>query len=426
MKKILGIALGILLIAQSVASNDIVIETDAQFYASQKARSEGLAAFRTGNHALALTHMEAALKYRPGNTLLLGYVAFLAAETGNLERAEEATLSLMAAGQTPGTAIQKKLAEKLDENLWEELKTKLNANNRPKGTPLKHATIPNDVHLIEGIAVTADGRTFVSSVVSAGLYTLSDKEASLLASAKAHNMGSFFGIAYSAKNDSLFATYARVEQSPSGPINEGKTGVAEFDAATGVLKNNWALEGSTDEHQIADIIITQNHDIYVSDATGKAVYKINNHALVKAFNLPSAMSPQGLAELNNKLYLADYGRGIWLLDTKDNSVTLVGRPKTSNLSGIDGLTAHRGKLVAIQNGTNPQKIISLTLSKEENTILAINILAQSLPNFDEPTLGTSTVNGYYFVANSQWPKFGKNGTLKEGAVPKPTKLMKLP
>ena len=425
MKQIVGFMLMLVCAALPAAADEPVFETDAEFEASQKARSEGLAAFRAGDHATALANMEEALALRPGNTLILGYIAYLAAETGDTARAAEAATAFAAARQAPGAGIQGKLAEKLNPEVWAGIKEKFDANIAPKGSASVHASVPADVKLIEGIAVAPDGRMFVSSVVSGGIYSVEGESARLLVNASDHTMGSFFGIAFDASHNSIFATYGRVEQTLDHTAGEGTTGVAEFDSISGALKHNWVLDGTTDKHQIADIMITHDHIVYASDSAGKAVYRIEGAKLVKAFDLPASMSPQGLAELDGKLYMADYGRGIWQLNPAIGTGVLLGRIAETNLIGFDGLTARDSKLIAIQNGSNPHKVVAFTLSEDGLSIANLEVLAQSLPGFDEPTLGVATPSGFYFVAGSQWPKFGPGGKVKEGVTLKPTAILKL-
>lgn len=425
MKQIFGLMLVLMFTAHPAAANDIIFETNTQFETSQKGRGEGLAAFRAGDTVLALAKMEEALTHRPGNTLILGYVAYLAAETGYLDRAADAAHQFAAAGQAPGAGIQGALAAKLDPDVWTAIKTKFDANVAARGNTSTHATISTDIKLVEGITIAPDGRTFISSVVSGGIYSVNGSDSTLLIKAKPHEMGSFFGIAYDALHNSIFATYARVDQTPDVAAGEGTTGVAEFNASTGALINNWVLDGATDRHQIADLVIAEGHKIYVSDATGKAVYQIDGDKLVKAFDLPQSMSPQGLAELNGSLYMADWGRGIWRLDRAIGTAELLGRRAQNNLIGIDGLAAQNGKLVGVQNGSNPHKIITVTLSGDGKSVADIEVLAQSLPGFDEPTLGVSTPSGFYFIGGSQWPKFGPGGVVKKGTILKPTAILKL-
>lgn len=425
MKKILGLMLLLSSPAHVSAADDFVLETDDQFVASQKARGEGFTAFRAGDHAAALAKMEEALALRPSNTLLLGYVAFLAAETGNLERAAEAARLYAKAGQAPGAAVQGKLAEKLAPEVWAPIRIVFDANTRSSGAAETYALVPNDVLLVEGVAVSPDGDTFVSSVVSGGLYKVDNNTTTQLVRAADHGMGSFFGIAHDPVHNSLFATFARVDQTPGVTAGDGKTGVAEFDAHTGELKREWVLDGTTDKHQIADLLITHDHRIFVSDATGKAVFQIIDNALVKVADLPHSMSPQGLAELDGVLYLADYGRGVLRLEPSTGTATMMAVPPHINLVGIDGLTFHDGQLIAIQNGGSPHRILGLKPNPSGDRLIEVSVLAQALDKFDEPTLGASNGTNYYFVASSQWPKFGKEGVLKEGRTVNPTVILKL-
>jgi len=425
MKQIFILMLVLMFAARPASADDLVFETDAQFDASQKVRGEGLAAFRADKQTLALAKMEEALALRPGNTLILGYVAYLAAETGDLDRAAEAAELFAAAGQSPGKGIQGKLEEKLNPKVWVHIKKKFDANIAPMGSAKPIASISTEVKLVEGIALSPKGEIFVSSVVSGSIHRVRGNESTLFVNGGKHGMGSFFGIAFDAVHNSIFATYARVDQTPGIPAGEGKTGVAEFDAKTGALKNNWVLDGSTNDHQIADIYISLDHKVFASDAIGRALYGIRDDVLVKLIDMPQAMSPQGIAELDGILYMADWGRGIWRLDIGSNKATLLGRNQDTNLIGIDGLAARDDKLIAIQNGSNPHKVVSITLSEDGYSALKLEVLAQSLEGFDEPTLGVSTPSGYYFVAGSQWPKYGEGGKVREGATLAPTTILRL-
>ena len=427
MKTVLALLFMLSLPLHPSGAADTHFETNAQFEASQKARSEGFAAFRAGDHAGALVKLEAALALRPDNSLLLGYVAYLAAETGDTPRATEVARRYAALGLAPGQQIQDALEEKLPADDWAEIKAGFTANITPQGEASIFASVPPDIALIEGIALGPDGRLFVSSVVSGGIYAQRENGWQKLISAADRGMGSFFGIAFDALHGSLWATYGHVDQTSGHKKGGGKTGIAEFDATTGKLKHDYVLQGSTAEHQIADLLITRDHTIYASDASGKAVYKVADDALIKAFDLPFSTSPQGLAEsAQGGLFLADYGRGLWLLDPGSGRAALLGVPRGLSLLGIDGLAARGNKLIAIQNGVNPHRVLEITLSDDGKLAANARVLAQNLPGFDEPTLGVGVPNGYIFVAGSQWPKYGPGGTVKEGVVIQPTSLMRLP
>jgi hypothetical protein len=70
--------------------------------------------------------------------------------------------------------------------------------------------------------------------------------------------------------------------------------------------------------------------------------------------------------------------------------------------------------------------VALTLDSGGQVVEGVEVLAQGLPGFDEPTLGVATPGGLLFVAGSQWPKFGAEGALRDGAELVATSLLRLP
>jgi hypothetical protein len=425
MKHSLAIALTFALAAPIGPAYAQHAETNTAFEAGQAARTEGFTAFRAGDFVTALAKMEEALKHRPGNTALLANVIYLAAETGDLARAEEAAIEFAGQGLAPAGPYQAKLKEKLPATKWAEISAMFEEVMVSKGSADLVTELTTDAKLVEGIAYSSDDTLFAATVVSGNIFRLENGIQSLFIDGKPLGMASFFGIKYAPKHNSIFATYARVNQTPNVSAGDGHTGVAEFDAASGALKHNWQLDGSTANHQIADIEITPSGRVFVSDAAGKAVYEIKGDTLTKSRDLPFSISPQGLAELEGTLYLADYGRGIWRLSLYDETVKLLPAPKGVNLLGVDGLTNHNGKLYAIQNGANPHRVLEIAIN-DTGEIEYVNVLVQALDGFDEPTLGVSRPDGFYFVASSQWPKFGEGGAVQEGITLNPTKIMRLP
>ncbi|PCI61645.1 MAG: hypothetical protein COB37_08145, partial [Kordiimonadales bacterium] len=422
----LGLALSLLLSFQIAGASEPVFETDEQFEAGRALRDEGMKAFRAGDAKAALLKMEEALGNRPNNTQLLGFVIFLAVQLDDADRAAEAATLYAASGQAPSAGIQRGLSLLLAAERWAPLKIAFEANVAAKGKATLVYSVPTDMKLIEGIAAAPDGTLFVSSVVSGALYALEGETPRLIADGKAYGMDSFFGITFDAKRGSLLATYGWVPQSTSGSATVSKTGVAEFDATTGALKNNWVLDGTAEKHQIADILVGRDGTIFASDASGRAVYKVSGDALEKAFDLPGSLSPQGMAETaSGDLILSDWGRGLWRLDRASGSVSALGAPMGTHLVGIDGLVIHQGKLIGIQNAGTPQRLIEIVISKDGKSVTSVQSIGQMLDGFDEPTLGVSTPTGFYFVAGSQWPKFAAGGALRDGASHKETAILKL-
>lgn len=427
MKHILGIFLFTCIWASPAVSADIFFETESAYTASQEARNNGVAAFRAGDLKTALIHMEEALSHRPNHPLLLGYVAYLAAETGATGKAHEAAMKYAAMGIAPGDDIRLALKNALGEKLGEKanaLEEHFQRNLTPKGSAETKFLLPESLALVEGIARDNKGRFFFGTVVSGEIYRMDATGPTKIVDAKQHEFGSFFGMAF--HKGRLFVTFANIEQTPQYIEGEGQTGIARINPDTGAVEHVWTQPGGTEGQQLADIAVTQDGGVFASDAKGKRVYQITGDTLFPLFVHDGFMSPQGLAETaNGHLILADYGRGLWHLDRTSGTVTLVGVPEGVSLHGIDGLVRHGNELIAIQNGVAPHRILGLTLSNDGKSISKVTVKAQALADFDEPTLGVSTPDGFYFIATSQWPKYGKWGAIKEGAEITPTAVMKL-
>jgi hypothetical protein len=123
------------------------------------------------------------------------------------------------------------------------------------------------------------------------------------------------------------------------------------------------------------------------------------------------ISPQGLdfTADQSKLFVADYSKGIFLVDLKSKQVTNIVADFT--LLGIDGLYSYRNQLICVQNGVTPQRIVLYSLNKSLTRIDSFEVIEANNPFFDEPTLGVLVKNVFYFVANSQWASIDQNGKL---------------
>ncbi|SDD33184.1 hypothetical protein [Kordiimonas lacus] len=423
MKHILGIFIFAVVLASAATATDLFLETDAAYEASQEARNKGVAAFREGDLETALTHMEEAFRHRPNHPLLLGYIAYLAAETGNRENAMEAAKRYAAMGIAPGADIRLALKNALGDEAA-ALEKQFEANLAAQGSATTKFMLPTEFRLVEGIARDGQGRFYFGTVVSGEIVRMDATGPVQIVDAKQHEFGSFFGMTF--HDGSLYATFAHMEQTFGYTEGEGQTGIARINPDTGDIQDVWTLPGGTENQQLADITVTQDGAIFASDAKGGQVYQITGDTLFPLFAHDGFMSPQGLAETSDgHLILADYGRGLWHLDRKSGQITLLGAPADVSLHGIDGLARHGNSLIAIQNGVTPHRILALTLSADGKSVTDVTVKAKALPTFDEPTLGVSAPDGFYFVAGSQWPKYEPGGFVREGAEVAPTTIMKL-
>jgi sugar lactone lactonase YvrE len=195
---------------------------------------------------------------------------------------------------------------------------------------------------------------------------------------------------------------------------EGRAFLAEYDLDTGRQRRTVvAPEGGV----VADVTAGSDGTIYAADPENGRVYVLAPAAkdfrtLVEKGSLRSA---QGIAIApdGQTLYVADYARGVARVRVADGSVSWLSGPPDTALTGIDGLVLADGWLVAIQNGLTPHRVIGLRLDDAGQAITEARLLERGHRAFDEPTLGVVVGPDFYFVANSQYGHFRRDGSLDE-------------
>ena len=113
------------------------------------------------------------------------------------------------------------------------------------------------------------------------------------------------------------------------------------------------------------------------------------------------------------MYVADYVGGLYRVSLSTGNAERVTPHESTNDYGIDGLYRYKNKLIAIQNGIQPNRVVEFELSADGSAVIASKILAMNLPEFDDPNLGEIVGDNFLFIANSHWPKFDRDGNLPE-------------
>jgi hypothetical protein len=125
-------------------------------------------------------------------------------------------------------------------------------------------------------------------------------------------------------------------------------------------------------------------------------------------------SLQGLAVSGATLYAADYSNGLYAIDRRTRDLRAVRVPPTISLLGIDGLYAvDANTFVATQNGTNPFRILRITLAPGGLAVSSVQTLLANSPLMGDPTLGVVANGRFYFNGNAQWELFGDDGKISD-------------
>ncbi|MFN3968748.1 YncE family protein [Flavobacterium sp.] len=237
---------------------------------------------------------------------------------------------------------------------------------------------------------------------------------------KTDDMLAVFALKADAKEEYLWvATSAMPEMENFSAALEGKAEILKINLKTKQIVKRFTIEGN---HVFGDIYVTKNNTVYVSDSAKPMLYKIENDEMKPFVSFENeAFNLQGITmnEKEHKLFVADYLKGIAVVEIKTLSKTWLTLPEGTIGKGIDGLVFYHNKLIAVQNGVTPIRLTQFNLNKAQNGIESFRILDNNRPEFDEPALATIVGNRLYFFANSPWKAYDKNGVLDLNKVKNP-------
>lgn len=228
-------------------------------------------------------------------------------------------------------------------------------------------------------------------------------------------MTSIFGLKADSKRNVLWAC--------SSPIAEmqhfdsaSRSAVFKFNLASGKLLEKFQRPAWDKDGVFGDLVINANGEAFVSDSQTNTIFKVNEktHQLEPYFTSPDFWNIQGLAFSDHQTYLfiADYVKGVFRLDTKSKILTEIKCDLDVSLKGIDGLNYYQEGLIAVQNGVSPARVVRYFLNSSQSQITRFETLDRKHPAFNEPTMGVLVGNTYYYIANSQWGGYGADHQIR--------------
>lgn len=205
----------------------------------------------------------------------------------------------------------------------------------------------------------------------------------------------------------------------------GRSAVLCFDLKNGKLLRR--VEGPRGS-ALGDMTLTPSGDVIVSDGQGGGVYRLpaKGTSLERLDNgdfispQTPAMHPDG-----KHVFVPDYLRGIGLLEIATKQVRWLSTEGRFALNGIDGLYFDRGRLIAVQNGTSPERVVAFTLDETLTRIKSETVIERSTDTLGEPTHGVVIDGDFYYIANSGWDVIDDQGNVKAGAKPSAPRIMRV-
>jgi sugar lactone lactonase YvrE len=271
-------------------------------------------------------------------------------------------------------------------------------------------TLPANVLLPETMAWDESRQKFLVGTVAEGSIFAVGKDGQAIELLKANDengMWAVFDILVDEARKKLWVTSAATPKfSGFDPIDKGRSALFEYDLESLELVRRYPVPVDGMPHILGSMVLGPNGDIFIADRALPIVYrKSANEQKLKAVMASREMvSLRGVALQPDGriMYVADRELGILIVDFEAGSAGKLVVPKTLNLGGIDGLYLWENRLIIIQNGIKPQRVLRLQLDSSGTRVEAIGPLAVARPEFNYPSYGVVLGDDLYYFANSQW------------------------
>jgi hypothetical protein len=196
-----------------------------------------------------------------------------------------------------------------------------------------------------------------------------------------------------------------------------------YDLDSGRLKHRVAGPSGT---TLGDMALTQDGDAILSDNDGGIYRVLRKNLSLERIDRGDFISPQTavVSRDGRHVFVPDYLRGIGVLNIPTKQVTWLAGG-THALNGVDGLYLKGQSLIATQNGTSPERVVSFELDPSLTRVQSERIIERATHTLGDPTHGVIVDRWFYYIANSGWDGLEDDGTRKAGSVPSKALLMRV-
>ncbi|MEK6333675.1 MAG: hypothetical protein AABM67_01925 [Acidobacteriota bacterium] len=379
----------------------------------QKAR----AAYKEKNYSALIENMKRALELRPNHGPYTYNVAVGYALSGNKAEAITWLNRLADMGLVYQVAADEDLASIKETDEFKAIVERFENNAKPVGHSTTAFTIHEKGLVPEGIAYDPWQKTFyLGSVYKRKIVSINGAGDVKDFSSDADGLWSVMGMRVDPVRRVLWVCTASHPQMMNfQEAEKGFSGIFKYDLKTKKLIKKYLLPGKPKPHWLGDLVLNSRGDVFASDSVSPAIYILDHRTdrLELFLESEAFVNPQGLAfdAAERHMFMADYLKGLFVIDMRTKAYSVVSPAPRTTMLGLDGLYSYNGKLIGVQNGVRPNRLVALVLNDRLTEVMKFRVIEANNPAFDEPTLGVLTRDTLYYIANSQWGAIDEKGKL---------------
>jgi sugar lactone lactonase YvrE len=281
------------------------------------------------------------------------------------------------------------------------------ANQAPVAPPEEFLVIENAEIRPEGITWDADSsRLFIGSLNGEIWAVGEDRRLSRFAGPDS-GLREVLGMKVDRARRLLWAVtgvFPDFFSAPDEPKKDaGQTGVVAFDLESGKRLRQCQLDERPVLHGFNDLALAANGDVYVSDTTANAIWRLprGECRLEKLLEDPRMGAPNGIAlSADGSLLYVAHIEGLSAVDLRTGRRTQLPVPANATVNSMDGLVRDGDDLIGIQPTPYLARVVRIRLSGNGLAVReAVTISSRPPPGVSQTT-GTVAGAHYYSVAGT--------------------------